>query len=110
LYSGNQKLGQKIMVQLINHIIIENNIAYIAERGHLKAEMVARMVVDGDYTVEETMEQYDLSASQVYSALAYYYDNQTALDESHEQKWATIRNNALNADEYLQKLKARGEK
>jgi len=94
------------MVQLINHIIIENNIAYIAERGHLKAEMV----VDGDYTVEETMEQYDLSASQVYSALAYYYDNQTALDESHEQKWATIRNNALNADEYLQKLKARGEK
>ncbi|MDX2078936.1 MAG: hypothetical protein SFZ02_21060 [bacterium] len=97
-------------MQLTNHIIIKDGIAYIAERGHLKAEMVARMVVDGGYTVEETMEHYDLSASQVYSVLAYYYDNQTALDEAHEQKWANIRENALNADEYLQKLKSRGEK
>jgi uncharacterized protein (DUF433 family) len=94
-------------MQLINHIIIKDGIAYIAERGHLKAEMVARMVVDGGYTVEETMEQYDLSASQVYSVLAYYYDNQTALDEAHEQKWADIRKNTINAETYLETLKNR---
>lgn len=93
-------------MQLVNHIIIENGVAYIAERGHLKAEMVARMVTDGGYTVEQTMAHYDLSHAQVYSALAYYYDNQATLDAIHEQKWAEIRKNATDAETFLQTLKS----
>lgn len=94
-------------MQLINHIIIKNNIAYIAERGHLKAEMVARMVVDGGYTIEQTMEHYNLSHAEVYSALAYYYDNRDVLDDAHEKNWAEIRQNAVDAEAYLEYLETR---
>lgn len=97
-------------MQVVQHIIIENDVAYIAQRGHLKAEMVARMVVDGDYTVEETARHYDLSIGEVYAALAYYHDNKALLDERHQAKQQAMQATALPADDYLQTLKARRQK
>jgi uncharacterized protein (DUF433 family) len=92
---------------LINHIRLENNIAYVEGRGYLKAEMVARMHVDEAASIEEVMEQYHLSEAQVYACLAYYYDNRAALDAEHEAAWAEIRANTIKGSEHLAQLRAR---
>ena len=94
-------------MQIINHILIEDGKAYIAGHRHLKAEMVARMVVDGAYSIEAVMEQYELSAAEVHAALSYYYDNQQELDARNEQKWADVRNTATNAEVELSRIKNR---
>jgi uncharacterized protein (DUF433 family) len=36
------------------------------------------------YSVEEIAEQYDLSLSEIYAALAYYFDHQEEIDQSIE--------------------------
>lgn len=94
-------------MQVINHIQMKDNQAYIVGRGHLKAELVARMYVDGDYSIEEVMAHYELSAAEVHSAIAYYHDNRQELDRQQEQKWANIHENALDAEDHLARLKAR---
>ena len=94
-------------MQVINHIFVKDNQAYIAGRSNLKAEMVARMVVDGAYSIEEVMEHYQLSAAEVHAAIAYYHDNHQELDRMQEQKWASIHENALDAEDHLASLKAR---
>jgi uncharacterized protein (DUF433 family) len=94
-------------MQVINHIEIQDGKAYIVGRGHLKAEMVARMVVDGNYSVQETMAHYNLSAGEVHAALAYYYDNRDALDQAREKQGEHINNSALNSTEHLEKLRSR---
>jgi uncharacterized protein (DUF433 family) len=71
-----------------NHIIYQDGEARIVGKEHLKAELVARMHVNGERDVDYVMEHYGLTRSQVYAALAYYYDNQQALDEADERAWA----------------------
>lgn len=41
------------MQQISSHIVIREGQARMEGKEHLKAEMVARMVVDGDYTIEQ---------------------------------------------------------
>lgn len=91
-------------MELINHIIIRDNIAYIAGHDSLKAEMVARMVVDGEYSIEATMEHYQLTHAEVHSALAYYYDHKIALDEIYHEKLARIRASATTLDAFKQSV------
>jgi len=87
-------------------IEIRKDRAYI--RGtNKKAEMVARMYVGTDYSIEDVMEQYNLSASQVHSAIAYYYDNQEALDAQHQQAIEWAKSNATTLDQYKAKLAER---
>lgn len=83
-----------------NHIVIRDSIAYINGHDHLKAEMVARMVVGGEHPIESVLEHYALTYEEVHSALAYYYDNQMALDEAYQQKLADIRASALTLDQF----------
>ncbi|MCU0481371.1 MAG: hypothetical protein MUE54_09175 [Anaerolineae bacterium] len=91
-------------MQVINHIIIRDSIAYIDGHDHLKAEMVARMVVDGEHPIESVMEHYGLTYAEVHSALAYYYDNQAALDEAYQQKLANATASATTLEQFKQKL------
>jgi uncharacterized protein (DUF433 family) len=94
-------------MQLITHLFIQDDQAYIVGRGHLKAEMVARMYVDGDYRIEDVMEHYQLSAAAVYAALSYYYDNRAELDRVHEQKWADIAERVPSSADHLAELRRR---
>lgn len=87
-------------MEMINHIVIKNGKAYIAGKEYLKAEMVARMYVDGDYSIEQVMEHYGLSAAEVHAALTYYYDNQPALDAAHQKALDEIHANAMNLDTF----------
>jgi uncharacterized protein (DUF433 family) len=66
----------------------------IKGKAHLKAEMVARMVVDGDASIQQTMEHYGLTEAEVHAALTYYYDNREELDRTHDAILAEIRANA----------------
>lgn len=91
-------------MQLVAHLILKNGHAYIAHKPHLKAEMVARMVVDGDATVEQVAEHYGLTIGEVHAALAYYYDNQAELDSVHTQITEEIRENAMTLERFRAKL------
>jgi uncharacterized protein (DUF433 family) len=93
-------------MEVINHIEIRNGQAYI--RGtNKKAEMVARMYVGTEYSIEEVMEQYNLSAAEVHAAIAYYYDNQEVLDARHQQAVQWAEENALTLDKFKAKIASR---
>jgi uncharacterized protein (DUF433 family) len=47
-----------------------------------------------DYSIEAIAENYDLSLSQVYGALAYYYDHQAEIDSA-----------LIDDDDFIQKAK-----
>lgn len=95
------------MIQVISHIQIENDVAYVKGHGHLKAEMVARMHADEDCSVEEVMEHYHLTAAEVHACLAYYYDNQEVLDAAEESVRAEVDANAVKGSEHLKKLRSK---
>ncbi len=91
-------------MQMINHIVIKNGQAFIEGKPHLKAEWVARMVVDSDHTIEDVMAHYGLTAAEVHSAVAYYYDNRTELDAAYSRTLSEIRENAMTLDKFKAKL------
>ena len=93
-------------MEAINHIEIRDEQAYI--RGtNKKAKMVAQMYVGTEYSIEEVMEQYNLSAAEVHAAIAYYYDNQEVLDARHQQAVQWAEENALTLDQFKTKIAAR---
>ena len=95
------------MIELVNHIVIKDGEARIAGKNHLKAEMVARMYVDGDYTIEAVMTHYGLTAAEVHGAIAYYYDNQAALDAVYERILAEIHENGMTIEKFRAKTDKR---
>lgn len=98
------------MYKIPNHIVITNEKATMAGHGGIKAELVARMVVDDGYTIEQTMENYNLSRAQVLSAMAFYYKNQQVLDEARRQALAEIKANAMTLDKFKVKLAQKKQK
>lgn len=67
----------------IQHIEINNGQAVIKGR-RLKAKLVASLHIKAGASVEEVMQQYELSRAEVHAALAYYYDNQEAIEQSFQ--------------------------
>jgi len=98
------------MYKIPKHIVITNEKATMAGHGGIKAELVARMVVDDGYTIEQTMENYNLSRAQVLSAMAFYYENQQVLDEARRQALAEIKANAMTLDKFKVKLAQKKQK
>ena len=74
-----------------DYIVFRDDEARIAGKPHLKAELVARMHTSGDAPIDYVMEHYGLTRAQVHAALAYYYENQQALDEAYDRSWAESR-------------------
>jgi uncharacterized protein (DUF433 family) len=95
-------------MQIINHIVMRDGEARIEGKEHLKAEMVARMYVDGDYTIEDVAAHYRLTAAEVHAAIAYYYDNQAALDAVYDKTLAEIRDHAMTLDKLKARIAGRG--
>lgn len=92
-------------MQTTNHIVIKDGQARIDGKEHLKAEMIARMYVDGDYSVEQVMAHYGLTAGEVHAAIAYYYDNQAELDSIYDAALAEIRENAMTLEKFKAKTR-----
>ena len=93
-------------MQVINHIEIRDGRGYIAGRN-VKAEMVARMYVGTDYSIEDVMEQYNLSAAEVHAAIAYYYDNREELDTRHAEAIQWAEENAMTLEKFKAKIARR---
>lgn len=94
-------------MEIINHIELRDGQAVIRGHGHLKAKMVARMHLWEGASIEEVMEHYGLTASEVHASIAYYYDNQEALDAEYERTVEDSRRDALTLDEYKARLATR---
>lgn len=88
-----------------SYIVFKDGEARIATKEHLRAEIIARMHVDGKTSVEEVMEHFGLSRPQVYGALAYYYENQTLLDEAYEKSWEESK--GINTSEWRRIIEER---
>jgi uncharacterized protein (DUF433 family) len=96
-------------MEVINHIEIRDDQAYI--RGtNKKAEMIARMYVGTEYSIEEVMEQYNLTAAEVHAAIVYYYDNQEILDARHQQTLDWVKENTITLDQFKAKIASRKAK
>jgi uncharacterized protein (DUF433 family) len=90
----------------ISHIEIIDGHAVIRGR-RLKAKLVASMYVKGGATIEEIMDQYDITRAEVHAALAYYYDHQDAIEESFREAEAYAREHGISAGERLAQIHAR---
>jgi uncharacterized protein (DUF433 family) len=88
-----------------DYIIFKDGTARIVGSEHLKAELVARMHVNGERSIDFVMAHYGLTRAQVHAALAYYYENQEVLDAEYEHDWATSQ--ATKSDVFRAELQAR---
>jgi uncharacterized protein (DUF433 family) len=95
-------------MEVIQHIEIRDGRGYI-NRRNLKAEMVARMYIGTDYSIEDVMDHYNLSAAEVHAALAYYYDNRAALDAQHNEAVAWAKANAMTLEKTRAEIASRRE-
>jgi uncharacterized protein (DUF433 family) len=70
------------------HIEIdENGVAWIDDTQVKVIEVVIDKIVHGSSPEEMHLQYRHLSLAQIHAALAYYYDNQTALDDEIERRW-----------------------
>lgn len=88
-----------------DYIVFKDGEARIVGKEHLKAELVARMHVNGKRDVDYVMEHYGLTRAQVHAALTYYYDNQQVLDEADDQFWADSK--GIKAADFRARIEAR---
>jgi uncharacterized protein (DUF433 family) len=93
-------------IVLVNHIEIKDGRAVIAGRN-LKADMVGAAVVKWGATIEEAMEQYELSRAEVHAALAYYYDNEEAIEQAFREADEYVRRVGVSAEEKIAEMRAR---
>ena len=94
-------------MEIKNHIVMRKGKARIARRGYLKAKMVARMYLWEKATIEEVMEQYELTAAEVHSAIAYYYDNQEELDAEYAESMELLKEVGTSLEDLKAKIAAR---
>lgn len=71
-----------VMQVPVSYVEIIDGIVYISGR-RLKVRMVAEMYARAGASIEQIMAQYNLSASEVHSALAYYYDHEAEFEAEH---------------------------
>jgi uncharacterized protein (DUF433 family) len=90
----------------VNHIEIVNEQAIVGE-ARVKVKQIVNMHLRGGAPISDVMEQYNLTAAEVHSALAYYYDNQAVFDREYEESQALLQRYGIPADEHLAQLRAR---
>lgn len=91
----------------INHIEIRDGQARITGRN-VKVKMVISRLVHGEgATVDEVMEQYSLTRSEVLACLAYYYDHQAAIERHFQEQETALSQVAIPLDELMNRLRAR---
>ncbi len=96
-------------MQVINHIEVRDNTAYIT--GHnIKAKMLARLYVWEKASIEELTQHYNITPAQAHAAIAYYYDNQAVLDAEYEENVAQIKSTGTSLADFKAKIEARKQK
>lgn len=92
----------------VNHVQIINGKACIILNGRrLKAKVIAAMVIKSGASIEETMAYHELTRSEVHAALAYYYDNQEAIEQSFREAEEYLQKVGISSDELKATIRAR---
>ncbi len=92
------------------HIEIRNGQARIAGRN-VKVKMIINRLIHGaPTTIEEVMEQYNLSRSEVLACLVYYYDHQAAIEQHFREQDEFSHALAIPLDELKARIRQRHEK
>lgn len=91
----------------IQHIEMIDGKTYIVGRK-LKPKLIGRFFALGGMSIEEIMEEWNLSRAEVHTAVAYYYDHQEELERTRQELIEqSIRNGALTVEEFKAKVEAR---
>ena len=93
----------------INHIEIRDGRAIIAGTG-LKVANIATMYVHLNTSVDWIVENYDLTAAQVYAAVSYYYDHREDIDREVQEGDELARKYGISSEEVLKKMRERQQK
>jgi uncharacterized protein (DUF433 family) len=88
----------------INHIEIVDGRAMIRGKN-IKAKLVASLIVKAGATVEEAVEQYQLTPAEVHAALAYYYDHRETIEQSFDEAEAYVKEVGISSDALKAKLR-----
>ncbi len=92
---------------VVNHIEIRDGQARVVGRN-LKVKMVISRLIHGTgASIEEVMDQYDLSRSEVLACLEYYYDHREAIDLVFEMEEQELAKAALSSHDWKAKADGR---
>lgn len=98
-------MTQPVNYPPISHIEIQDGQARIMGRN-LKVKMVISRLLHGmGATVDEVMDQYNLSRAEVLACLAYYYDYQAAIDQHFDELEEAVHKVAIPLDELIARLR-----
>jgi uncharacterized protein (DUF433 family) len=75
------------IIAIVHIEIDENGVAWIDDTKVKVIEVVVDKIVHGSSPEEMHFQYPHLSLAQIHAALAYYYDNQAALDAEIERRW-----------------------
>lgn len=68
--------------------------------------VISRLLHGSGATIEEVMEQYNLTRSEVLSCLAYYFDYQDAIERHFQDQEEALHRAATPLDEMIARLRA----
>ena len=99
----------KVNFSPINHIEIRDEQARIVGRNVKVKMVISRLIHGTGATIEEVMEQYNLSRAEVYAVLAYYHDHKDAIDRYFQEEDRFARENIPSMGVLRQRIKQRKE-
>lgn|GEM_PF-1804992 len=97
----------KVDFPVINHIEIHDGQARIVGRNVKVKMVISRLLHGTGATIEEVMEQYKLTQSEVLACLEYYYDHKEAIDRVFEQEEVVLAESAVKSSAWKAQMNAR---
>ena len=90
----------------IEHIQLVEDVPRTINRN-VKVRMIAQKHLIAGETVNDIAEHYEITLSDVYAALAFYYDNKEAFDEKDRENDAIIQQLKPESEAHLARMRAR---
>lgn len=100
---------QKINYPPVSHIEIREGQARIIGRTVKVKMVISRLIHGTGATVEEVMEQYNLTRAEVHAVLAYYYDHKREIDHYFEEEDRFAQENIPSLDDLKTRLREQDE-
>jgi len=91
----------------IVHIMIDKDGIPRTITGHVKVKMIAQKHLIAKETVEDIATHYEISLSDVYAALSYYYDHQDYFEQKEREVQPLIEEAKRNSQALKERIKAR---
>jgi uncharacterized protein (DUF433 family) len=98
-------------VLAIEHIVQDEKGRPVIAGTRLRVSQVAEYI-NGDWTVDDLVRQFDVTPGQVHAALSYYYDHKEEIDAYNEERDALIERmlaegHAIRSEDLRARIEAR---